>query len=97
MSSDSVVFKIFRKYLDAGTAGFPSLEAVVVDQQPVLLQESSQVLELLFQFIHPRSGEQPFRQPMITDVDTILFFQVAEAAEKYVVFGAMNLFVTRMH
>ena len=37
ISSDGVVFKIFRKYLDAGTAGFPSFEAVVVDRQPISL------------------------------------------------------------
>jgi len=97
VSSDGVVFKVSRKYLEAATAGFPSFEAVLVDQQSVALQEPSEVLELLFQFMHPRSEDQQFRQTSVMEISPNLFFEVAEAAEKYLMFGAVNLFVPRMH
>ena len=97
VSSDGIMFKIYRKHLDSHTAGFPSFESIVVDQQPITLQEPSDVLELLFQFIHPRAEVQQFRQPVITEIEPKKFFAVAEAAEKYIVFGVMNLCYTRIH
>ena len=69
----------------------------MVDQQPISLQEPSDVLELLFQFIHPRTKMQQFHQPVITETEPTKFFAVAEAAEKYIVFGVMNLCFTRIH
>jgi len=68
----------------------------VVDAAPISLEEPSSVLEVLFQFIHPRSESTQFRQPSVSSLEPELFFAVAEAAEKYIVYGAMNIFLTRM-
>jgi len=68
----------------------------VVDEQPISLEEPSNVLETLFQFIHPCPEAKQYRQPSVMDLEPKLFFAVAEAAEKYIVYGAMNTFLTRM-
>jgi len=68
----------------------------VVDEQPISLEEPSNVLETLFQFIHPCLEAKQYRQPSVMDLEPELFFAVAEAAEKYIVYGAMNIFLTRM-
>jgi len=68
----------------------------VVDAAPISLEEPSSVLEVLFQFIHPRSESTQFRQPSVKSLEPELFFAIAEAAEKYIVYGAMNTFLTRM-
>jgi len=83
VSSDGVAFKVSRKYLEAATAGFPSFEAVLLDQQPVALQEPSEVLKLLFKFIHPCSEDQQFSQPLVIEISQNQFFEVTEAVEKY--------------
>jgi len=63
---------------------------VTLDHEPVPLTESSNVLELIFQFVHPR------KQPGLDDTDFPLFLAVAEAAEKYEVYSAMNICQLRM-
>ena len=68
----------------------------MVDAAPICLEEPAAVLELLFQFIHPRSESTQFRQPSVKSLKRKLFFAVAEAAEKYIVYGAMNTFLTCM-
>jgi hypothetical protein len=60
------------------------------------LSEPSKTLEVLFQFIEPPPEARNYRQPSVLDMEFSLFFDVAEAAEKYVVYGAMNTFATRM-
>ena len=96
-SSDGVLFKIHRKYIEATSAGFTPPTFVEMDQDPVSLQEPSEVLEILFRFIHPPSESQKYRQPnMAVDVRPEILFSVAEAAEKYVVFGAMTACLLRM-
>jgi hypothetical protein len=65
-------------------------------EETVPLPETSDVLEILFQFIHPPSEAAGYRQPSVMQMEPNLFFKVAEAAEKYAVFGAMNLCVTWM-
>lgn len=57
------------------------------------LSETSDVLEILFQFIHPPL-EDP--QPSVAGLEPNLFFRVAEAAEKYAIFGAKNVCMTWM-
>ena len=60
------------------------------------LDETSEVLEILFQFVHP-PGEGPnHQQPSIMNMEPELFFAVAGAAEKYVVFSAMSIFMFHM-
>jgi len=95
-SSDNVLFKIHSKYLEATSAGFTPSSPVAINQEVVLLDEPSQVLEILFQFIHPPTEAQQYRQPTMTDVTSEILFAVAEAAEKYLVFGAMNVCLSRM-
>ena len=65
-------------------------------RETVSLSETSDVLEVLFQFIHPPSEAAGYRQPSVMRMEPNPFFKVAEAAEKYAVFGAMNLYVTWM-
>lgn len=68
-----------------------------MDLEPVSLEEPSEVLEILFRFIHPPTESQQYRQPNIAvDVQSEMVFAVAEAAEKYLVFGAMNSCLLRM-
>lgn len=69
----------------------------MVDQQPIHLQESAEVLELLFQFVHPRSEDVQYHQPRVMEIEEKLFFLMAEAAEKYIVYSAMGVCATRMH
>jgi len=96
-SSDSVLFKIHRKYIETTSAGFALPEFAETDQEPISLQEPSEVLEILFRFIRPPTESQKYRQPnMAVDVRSEIVFAVAEAAEKYVVFGAMNTCLSRM-
>ncbi|KIM42587.1 hypothetical protein M413DRAFT_120224 [Hebeloma cylindrosporum] len=95
-SSDSVLFKIHRKYLEATSAGFTAPPFVETDHEVVLLQEPCEVLEILFRFIHPPTESQQYRQPAMMGVKPDVLFAVAEAAEKYLVFGAMNICLSRM-
>jgi len=67
-----------------------------MDRAHIALEEPSAVLEILFQFIHPPSGSKCYRQPDVRSFGPDIFFAVAEAAEKYIVFGAINLCMTRM-
>ncbi|KAF8168480.1 hypothetical protein B0H34DRAFT_60951 [Crassisporium funariophilum] len=89
-SSDGVQFHVYRKYLEACTGGFPPAE-FPVSGEVVKLSEPAKVLEILLQFIHPQ------RQPSVRDMDIDLFFSLAEAAEKYEVYGAMNTCNNRMY
>ncbi|KAF9472219.1 hypothetical protein BDN70DRAFT_771055, partial [Pholiota conissans] len=62
----------------------------------VQLEESADVLKILFQFIEPPSQSRHYRQPSMVNMDADLFFRVAEAAEKYVVYSALSVCITRM-
>lgn len=96
-SSDGVLFKLFKTHLDTASAGFNAPDMTTVDDKAILLEESSSVLEILFQFIQPCLEVRQYRQPSVVNLETEIFFAVAEAAEKYIVYGAMNTFFTRMH
>ena len=89
-SSDGVLFKIHRKYLEANAGAFPPINFATSDET-VMLTESAAILELLFQFVYPR--QHP-------DVDNIrsfeLFARLAEAAEKYEIYPAMSTCKLRM-
>ncbi|KAF9474458.1 hypothetical protein BDN70DRAFT_866216 [Pholiota conissans] len=102
ISSNNVGFKIRRMSLNIYTSvGFaqPSNSedlSVSAESEPVHLLEHSDILEILFQFIEPPSESRNFRQPNVVGLESTVFFGVAEAAEKYVVYGAINVCVTRM-
>jgi hypothetical protein len=56
----------------------------------VPLLESAIVLELLFKYMYPQ------RTPDLKKVEFTVLAKLAEAAEKYQVFGAMDICNTRM-
>jgi hypothetical protein len=60
------------------------------------LDETSEVLEILFQFVHPPGEGSDHQRPSIVNIESELFFAVAGAAEKYAVFDAMGIFVLHM-
>ncbi|KIM42586.1 hypothetical protein M413DRAFT_444292 [Hebeloma cylindrosporum] len=95
-SSDNILFKIHAKYLGATSAGLAPPPSTLMDRTHIELEEPSTVLEILFQFVHPPPESKRYLQPDIRSLEQDLFFAVAEAAEKYIVYGAMNLFMTRM-
>ena len=80
------------KYLEATSARLLSFTAPELDNQSPL-DETSEVLEILFQFVHPPSERSNHQQPSIMNMKHELFFAVAGAAEKYAVFGAMSIFM----
>jgi len=56
----------------------------------VPLTETSTILEILFQFVYPQ------RHPSLDDMNWATFAGLAEAAEKYEVYNAMNVCQIRM-
>ena len=95
-SSDEVLFKIHSKYLAAASGGLEvPPEILTTPDEVISLEEPSEILDLLFRFIHPRTESTNFRQPSVMDMEPGILFALAEAAEKYQVFGAMNTCITR--
>lgn len=88
-SVDGVQFHLHRKYIEVNTGAFPPAE---FDTRGEIthLTETSTVLETLFQFVYPQ------RHPDLDDMDFNTVSAVAEAAEKYEVFYAMNICRIRM-
>ncbi|KAJ7254243.1 hypothetical protein C8J57DRAFT_1076363, partial [Mycena rebaudengoi] len=84
-SSDGVLFHIHRKNLEVCTEGFPPAEVPTGEGEVVELLESSVTLELLFQFMYPQ------RHPALDTTPFEILHPLAEAAEKYQVFPAMNI------
>ncbi|KAG6917480.1 hypothetical protein DXG01_002343 [Tephrocybe rancida] len=83
-SADNVLFRIHRMNLTACSEGFSPPENSTFDEIVPLIETSS-TLELLFQFIYPRPP------PDLGKVGFEVLAALAEAAEKYRVFAAMNL------
>lgn len=83
------MFRIYRTHLEAHTGGFAPAKIPTFDEV-VVLSEPAEVLELLFQFTRPS------RQPSILNLEFGLLFALAEAAEKYEAYGAMNICNMRM-
>ncbi|KAF9471884.1 hypothetical protein BDN70DRAFT_887600 [Pholiota conissans] len=97
LSSDHVLFRMHGSHLNVNSLGFARVsEHTVMEPEPVRLEESSEVLELLFQFIEPPPESRDFRQPAVDTLLPPLFFKLAEAAEKYVVYAATNVCTTYM-
>ena len=88
-SSDRVLFHAHRKNLETNSAAFPPAEMLVCDEF-VPLSEDSTTLELLFSFMYPR------RHPDLESTPCEILAPLAEAAEKYEVFAAMNICKIRM-
>ncbi|KAJ7431475.1 hypothetical protein B0H11DRAFT_2130378 [Mycena galericulata] len=88
-SSDDVLFSVHRVNLQTHTEGFPPAE-IVTEGEICPLPESSATLEVLFQFIYPR------RHPSLDNFRFEAVAALAEAAEKYQVYSAMNICHLRM-
>ncbi|KAG5637536.1 hypothetical protein H0H81_004232 [Sphagnurus paluster] len=89
ISADNVIFHLHRKNLETHTSAFPTAE-FNTHGELVPLTENALTLELLFQFVypqrHPRLDNTPFEELSL----------LAEAAEKYEVYSAMNICSVRM-
>jgi hypothetical protein len=88
-SCDGVLFKIHTVNIQTHTKGFAPPEFPTLDEI-VSLPENSSTLELLFQFMYPE------RHPDLEFVSFDILEPLAEAAEKYEVFSAMNICKIRM-
>ncbi|KAF5371646.1 hypothetical protein D9758_003579 [Tetrapyrgos nigripes] len=85
-SGDNVLFYLHKRNLEHSTGGFPSADSVKSTRtlEIVPLTETAATLEILFQFVYPQ------RHPSLDDMNWPTFSALAEAAEKYEVFNAMN-------
>lgn len=91
-SSDHVRFRIHSSNLRCASEGFspPDGTSSSASDEIVHLTETAEVLELLFQFIYPQ------RQPNLKLIEFAVLSDLAEAAEKYQVFSAMETCKTSM-
>ncbi|KAJ7608257.1 hypothetical protein FB45DRAFT_1130237, partial [Roridomyces roridus] len=92
-SSDNILFLVHRKNLDnldVCAGGFPPSEMASTEGEVVELTETSTTLELLFQFMYPQ------QHPALDITPFEVLEPLAEAAEKYQVFPAMNICHIRM-
>jgi len=90
------LFKIHGKYLEATSAGLSPPPFTLIGEEHIPLEEPSSILEILFQFVHPPLESERYRQLDVRSLALDVLFAAAEAAEKYLIFGAMNIFMTRM-
>ncbi|KAJ7434629.1 hypothetical protein B0H11DRAFT_1938394 [Mycena galericulata] len=87
-SSDGVLFKLHRKNLQVHSVVFADAESATLPEngsEVVQLSETSEILDLLFQFMYPQL------QPDLKTLEFRLLAGMAEAAEKYMVFSALTL------
>ena len=88
-AADNILLNVHRKYLEAATGAFPGAE-FETRGEITNLTETSAVLAILFSFVYPK------RHPDLRRVSFDTVAAVAEAAEKYEVFSAMNICQLRM-
>ncbi|KAF9074422.1 hypothetical protein BDP27DRAFT_1359520 [Rhodocollybia butyracea] len=83
-SADDVEFHLFKKHLEYGAGGFPPAETCANSDEIIQLPESSETLEIFFQFIYPQ------RSPSLKGLEFEKFMLLAETAEKYEAFALIN-------
>ena len=91
-SSDGVRFHIHSKYLENTSGGFAPSEFPTKDEV-IMLPETAETLELMFQFVYPR------RQPVLAFLSFGTLGALAEASEKYEIYPAMqicNIYMTHV-
>jgi len=89
-SCDHVTFRVHKSVLEKNSHGFGSPEHTISEPDtPVVLSETSSVLELLLQYLYPGP------QPSLKKVEFIDLAGLAEAAQKYEVWSAME--VSKLH
>lgn len=88
-SSDGILFKVHRRNLEVHSEVFAGADAISPDgssgDEAVSLSETSTVLDLLLQHMY-RGPQLDLRK-----IDFKSLAGLAEAAEKYQVFGASNI------
>ena len=84
-----MLLRIHRKNLETNAAGFPPPGFDTLNEV-IPLTEDSETLELLFQFMYPK------RHPDLETAAIEILAPLAEAAEKYEVFSALNMCKVRM-
>jgi hypothetical protein len=84
-SSDNVLFKFYRKQLEACSGAFGGAEAFTATDEPVMFTEPSWVVDLLLQLM---SRQEP---PDLRSVYFNTLDLLAEAVEKYEVFASKSL------
>ncbi|KAJ6541999.1 hypothetical protein DFH09DRAFT_1368230 [Mycena vulgaris] len=92
-SSDGMLYAAHSKNLELYSGGFPPSSFATVggdEREIVQLTEASSVLTLLLQFLHNQ------RQPDSTKFEFERLAGLAEAAEKYMVYSAMEVCKLRM-
>ncbi|KAF9459612.1 hypothetical protein BDZ94DRAFT_1171296, partial [Collybia nuda] len=91
LSIDRVQFHIHKANMQVAAAGFSSdLIRILSNDGAVNLTETAATLELLFAFLYPK------RHPTLTGITFETLELVAEAAEKYEVYAAINICISRM-
>ncbi|TFK64788.1 hypothetical protein BDN72DRAFT_962974 [Pluteus cervinus] len=85
ISSDGIRFQLHKKNLALNTGGFPPLELTSTTElrEQVTFSEKGQILDLLFHFVYPQ------HYPDLETIEMSVLSELAEAAEKYEVFGAV--------
>ncbi|KZP16113.1 hypothetical protein FIBSPDRAFT_794858 [Athelia psychrophila] len=89
-SCDGILFKVHRKNLDSCSEGFSPPDGTIAGAEAVSLTEAGGTLELLFQHMYPQ------RQPDLRKFEFKQLADLAEAAEKYQVYTAMEICHARM-
>ncbi|KZP11907.1 hypothetical protein FIBSPDRAFT_1050434 [Athelia psychrophila] len=84
-SCDHVLFRVHRKNLDSTSEGFSPPSGTTASNEIVQLSERAEILNLLFQYAYPQ------RPPDLTSIPFEVFTGLAEAAEKYQMFAAMEI------
>ncbi|KAF7965748.1 hypothetical protein HWV62_42006 [Athelia sp. TMB] len=89
-SCNGILFKVHHKNLDTHTEAFASPPTVPSQNEIISLTEDSDTVDLLFQYIYPR------RQPNLKIIEFAQLAKLAEAAEKYQVYAAIDICNVRM-
>ena len=93
-SSDVKFFFLHKKNMETYAGAFPLEKAELFSPeeavQILLLEESSEVLEVVFEFLHPK------RYPDLENKNFTSLISIADAVEKYEVFAAMNICTFRL-
>lgn len=79
-----------RKNLDTSSEGFSPPDSTSSQDEIVRLTEDGATLDLLFQYMYPQ------RQPDLSMIAFKRLAELAEAAEKYQVYAAMEICRVRM-
>ncbi|KIM36676.1 hypothetical protein M413DRAFT_58317, partial [Hebeloma cylindrosporum] len=85
LSNDNVLFKVHRRNLEILSEVFAAPAVVSGEGEIVQIVESAAVLELLFQYLYPQ------RHPNLNLVEFEILNGLAEAAEKYQVYPALEI------